>query len=661
MIEPPLVGKRMAISARRTFRLRVSGLEEILEKVRQKRMQDPSVYGRNEDYNRLMCWGADGGRNASELGIVTPSNHPCSPSLVDVSQSTTGDKDELTSGDMHAPDNIDAPSDSPIDGDATTAATAALPHTMAPALPSTTTIQHPKLSECLTVVDGGGLPSAEKSTRPPPDFGKYGYRTRTEDREKWLGPNPKAITSRKSLAGMMMTKHVTGLLAKEGLIPVIVSPDSKNKKSSVRTPFGPLLDANNKPVKPGTMFLATTIYSKFGLKKGKGFNDAWTPEISQCGCGIFRLAEKNGLPTDEPIPSGMSPLGELLRIVAFLLRIGFYFFGSGGVPVVNGFVSPSANSKAATDADGARNGATFETAQTVDNRCNYTMDQLCERGPPIPMFLAGKALPREYYDESLFEESEGEQVMYLGPYRTMQCAQEEPLEMEDINKIVSFYKPFYALESSMLRFHLEYRKKYKAVPVSYTDRTYKYIEIDTRDDRKPLFEVADSQSYLALLSTQATNCISEKQMIEDWILEQGHMELVDSPYLPPGTSVADKTLVHPRPSAGTLRRPMGKRMAHQSKRKITFAQHWFILLKASVAAYARQLEVHIDVDRKIGPLIDSCPTIHTAGSELANYSHYFGVNPPHEWLSHIGPEFQKASCRSDPYQGPIAAPLPQRM
>ena len=180
----------------------------------------------------------------------------------------------------------------------------------------------------------------------------------------------------------------------------------------------------------------------------------------QAGCCIFRLPEKNGLPVDVAIESGMSPLGEVIRVVQGMARLGFCFFGSGGVPVVNGFVSPSANSKAATDSSGARDGATFETAQSVSNKANFTMDQLCERGTPIAMFVAGKALPDQFQDRNL---PPGEQAIYLGTFRVTQCAQEDLMERGDIDEMVAFYQDYYELQSYMLRFHLAYTKKYRAI------------------------------------------------------------------------------------------------------------------------------------------------------------------------------------------------------
>jgi hypothetical protein len=83
-------------------------------------------------------------------------------------------------------------------------------------------------------------------------------------------------------------------------------------------------------------------------------------------------------------------------------------------------------------------------------------------------------------------------------------------------------------------------------------------------------------------------------------------------------------------------------MAHRAKRKIQHGQHWIIRLKAAVALFARQLKVKVDADGKTGPLIDSFPIVHTAGSELTNYSHFFGIGSSASYLESVGPELQKS-------------------
>ena len=83
-LEPDFNQKRMAISARRTQGLRVSGFQEILARTNlpttnPSKMQDPSVYGREEHYDRIKCWGAENGRHDGGLGISVPRLTSLSP------------------------------------------------------------------------------------------------------------------------------------------------------------------------------------------------------------------------------------------------------------------------------------------------------------------------------------------------------------------------------------------------------------------------------------------------------------------------------------------------------------------------------------------------------------------------------------------------------
>ncbi len=606
----------MAISARRTYQLRLSGLHEILELTRHtpRKMQDPSIYGDDEHYNRIVCWGAQRRVDNGGLGITIPRAATLAD-LIPHNSSVVGDQQSI----------VDGISD----------------HTISK---SATVHKFMKLSQSLIVTKMVNRSIAQKGPThiPPLDFSKYTYPKRTEDKDCWPRPNPKSICSRKNLVTMMMSRHAIDALALHGVIPVIVSPNPKNIKLSIRQPFGPMLDCNHLPIKPGTRFLASKVYNAYNLKQGKGFNDAWNSDVLQAGACILRLPEKNGLPVQSPIAIGMSPLGEVMRVVAGKKRLGLTFYGSGGTPVVNGFVSPSPNSQAATNVSGGRNGATFETPQTVENKANLTMDQLCERGSPIPIFVTGKVLPDEFHDKTL---PKGEQSMYLGPYRITQCAQQEPLDRTAINEMISFYIRYYPeLDSVMLRFHLEYRKQYLAQPLQYNERVYSYLEVDKADNRQPLFEVEDDASYPALLSTTAPQFISEKEMVTDWIHKGGYLELSDYPYEKPGSAnpkMSDtSTILHPLETTPTNRRLPQIRMAHRSKRRIHFDQHWEILLKASIASFARLLELHVDTSGKIGPLIDSCALMHTGESELTNYRHYFGVEQPMPILELVGPEFQ---------------------
>ena len=184
----------MAISARRIHLLRFSGIREIGDKVTAKQMQDPRVYGYEEHYVWTKCWDAESGRHEGGLGIYVSRLSSTLPAVLGPDGTLPG---------------------SGVINDRVHGVT----------LPGGIITELPKLSTCLTIT---------KDVRPPVDLIsvpphllllnllKYVYQKRTKDKAHWPKPNPKTITSRRSLAAMMMTRLVTGLIAKEGLIPVIV-------------------------------------------------------------------------------------------------------------------------------------------------------------------------------------------------------------------------------------------------------------------------------------------------------------------------------------------------------------------------------------------------------------------------------------------------------
>jgi hypothetical protein len=74
---PAVEPKRMAISATRAFPLRVSGFQEIMEKVRQRQMTDPFVCGIGAHYVESSGWAAEWGRLGSSS---TKIKHTCNGS-----------------------------------------------------------------------------------------------------------------------------------------------------------------------------------------------------------------------------------------------------------------------------------------------------------------------------------------------------------------------------------------------------------------------------------------------------------------------------------------------------------------------------------------------------------------------------------------------------
>ena len=150
-------------------------------------------------------------------------------------------------------------------------------------------------------------------------------------------------------------------------------------------------------------------------------------------------------------------------------------------------------------------GATFESSQTITNKMNYVMQQICELSRPVAVFLSGAVLPKTCYDPTLKQTigADTEQSSYMGVYNVRWCEQEDPMEPSTIPKMISHFKKLCPhLKGSQLRFHLECSKRFLLVPNNnYPQRAggYQHLKVDIRDNRKPLYEIAKGKSIEALV------------------------------------------------------------------------------------------------------------------------------------------------------------------
>ena len=107
-------------------------------------MQEPSVHGRGDHCNRVTRWGAEGGFQDQPLGMTALGATSVLPVLA---------SDDLNKGDNDASDVGDDPPTAPI--------------------------QHPKLSQCLTITEDNP-PSTDSQVVASVlalDFGKHSFHT----------------------------------------------------------------------------------------------------------------------------------------------------------------------------------------------------------------------------------------------------------------------------------------------------------------------------------------------------------------------------------------------------------------------------------------------------------------------------------------------------
>jgi hypothetical protein len=590
--------KRMAVSGRRTLALQGIGLASIKAKINDLDMEDPHLFGYSEDYTRVGCWRSPG------LGVLSRPN--------------TGTDANIT---------------------------------------------RRTLSQIMQIPEPSEEEEALFTARviPPFDFKRYQYVRRTFDRLYWPSPNTNAISSRKSLAEMMVTGYVMMLLALDGILPIVCSPNPQDKLQTIKVTFGPLLDSNHNPVVPGRRYQASFIYIQSRMKNSVDHHDAWHPNYWWSETVILRLVAKSGLPVDVDIVDGMSPVGELMRIDKGLPRTGFSFHGSGGGSVITGLAPPDAKARKTISKEAAE-GATFETAQTVMNKNNRTMEQICESGRAVKVYLSGDVVPVSMYDSEL-EKSIGagtEQAVYMGLYNVRWCAQQDVKTPLDLLEIMEFYKTLYPhLKGQQLRFLLESSKKFQLVPNNdypFRKDGYQHLEVDTRDDRKPLHAVPSGDTIERIFKRfESPGFVSERTMFKQWVDGRGYLELVEEPFRvvnnaaePQGTDQDEDgiALQHDfelklRPiDLAAAEDKVVANMAHRRRRTQRFEDHWANLIICSLAAFARMVQINLDSDNKIGPLFDYKEECHSSLPTVSNYIRHFGSDPESCYLSLLGREVQ---------------------
>jgi hypothetical protein len=170
--------------------LQKKALTTILEKIASKSIEDPVVYGSRQHYNKHCCWG-------------TTSTHKAFGPIA-----SAGTDNSFQDAVQELGTTVEA-NDQPV-----------------------------HLSQFLQLQKQTEPPAAMKTTTiSQVDVTKYVYLKRTIDKVLWPLPNTKSIASKKSLAEVMISGHVPALLAQQGIIPVVVSPNHLDKKQSIKASF----------------------------------------------------------------------------------------------------------------------------------------------------------------------------------------------------------------------------------------------------------------------------------------------------------------------------------------------------------------------------------------------------------------------------------------
>ena len=494
------------------------------------------------------------------------------------------------------------------------------------------------------------------------DLLQYTYKLRVSDKALWPRSNEKKVASTKSAYSMLTTRPVVDWCREDGIIPLVTHP-LKNEQT-IKVAVGPYLDPTTRnPYPPGSCFRAAAAYIDFGMRLHVDHNEAWRSNPETISAFFLRYPPKNGLPLTLPAINRKSPLAEMTRIHQLMPREGFDIYRSGGNAALKGNAPPGAGARSAGE------GAFFEHEQTIRNAYNFALEAISESGRPIAVFGAGSLIPNEHHDPELMKEiGRKEQAFYFGVYIVTALGEQPALRREQIRQIMDEYLPIYPDLSSMhLRFLLLPHRAYRLVPVEYPPREdgYRHFPVDVRDTRRPLFGLPPKTSFSKAFEISSTPSspddpepFDQHHMFKQWYQSGGLNEFLSNPFVPGNLKskvpnslnvdweFASEGEAQAQSAFAPLAKSMGKETTVLSEFEVksnTVPENFWIVMVCSVASFCRELEVHVDTDGFIGPLVDADSSVHKLGSLLANYEEVFGAQCSKAvYMQMLGLEIQRS-------------------
>jgi hypothetical protein len=594
-------GKRLVVSARSTSGLQDIGITDTADKIVDKVIAEPKVFGLPHHYQLFNVWGATSAFHHGQLGTKLVTNDS-----LDMKPSRFGDIYKIT-----------------------------------------TKIPRKRKAQA----------GREEGYRI--NLSKYQHTVRLCDKPVWPKTNKKQVVSVMSAAVMITSHPVVDLLIASGCLPIIKHPKvclGKGEMTFLDIAFGPHLNPQgHQPYPPGRRFPASATYSRYGMKLHNGHNEAWRAKPSSASGIFLRLPEKNGLPLTMPREDRLSPIAEMKRIESGKPRIGFTFFRSGGNCTLKGQAPPAEAARSAGE------GAYFEHTQSIRNPHNFAMEVLVEQGTPVTVWGAGDLFPAALHDLELAASTSGaEQVFYFGCYKVEATAMFKANTHQELLSIMVEYEEIYPqLLYNNLRFRLKSHQGYRLVPVEYPPMIngYHYLEIDARDNRRPMFDVPAKQSFEKAFGPSNPIQFDETTMLTAWFNGGGingyrHKKYVQKPGSRKKSDQLEEWDVghglDESESAFRLLEPedgaIGKtyQLAEFDTRCRTLAQQWKLVVECAVASFLRLLEVNMDSSGKVGPLMDASSTYHKNDSSLDNYSLHFGTKADLKYIGLLPPELLKS-------------------
>jgi hypothetical protein len=322
-------------------------------------------------------------------------------------------------------------------------------------------------------------------------------------------------------------------------------------------------------------------------------------------------------------------LAEYQRIISGEKRRGFVVFGSGGNSTISGSHAPSAGA-----VTGSSTGF-FEHSQRMNKR-NISLSEAAAEERMVVVCISGPYFPKRMYCPLLTEQlgEDTEQLAYLGPYfvRDLGCRY-DIRDKAAIERIVNHHKLRFdsSFDTKLLRGSTRNRRAYVFIPWKIPHEWFapgfqlRYVIVSPHDPRRLKYDIPSNVEFSRAMDSVGDNTIFYQDAVDRFFKNEDY-RLFFKPWVPredclnkvrgkkvdwETDAAIDETLLEWTKSID----PGGRwdQLVEQhddsdaevnettgvfQRRRTNLPKIQSLMLKCSVACFARTLKMNVDLKKK---------------------------------------------------------------
>lgn len=367
-------------------------------------------------------------------------------------------------------------------------------------------------------------------------------------------------------------------------------------------------------LKLGTQCVTSVIAQKYGIKANTSNWSTWPVETDLLNGAMFREMEKNQLSMPLDLRSFTADLEHILKGEK---REGAWAAGSGGGMNNTGQQPPAGV--------GHHFLGIFEKAQEVSDSKNLAIIRQSGKRTLINVFVTENMHPHTFGESPIMKNPSKEKCYYLGVYELGDVRITTDTE-EELDKVVQEYKKknLPGINGFLLRFREKPHIRIQFNPVEMPEiedlSKWTMLEVAVDDPRRLLY-VLPASDVTKMLDPTNDDAVRLGAVYDNLVGQEEVIDGLKKPVFGSDKQEENNSLL----------------LTSQTKRMYRLPQFMEILYKMAMGVFLRLLEVNVDENGRIGPLVPPC---NTEDNSLPEYIRLFGHDP--RFANFLGLEIQRS-------------------